>query len=132
MKPNTIVPANPDTPSIPEIIDVPGSFTLPFTREIYLFSTHIAGTSHVQDIQERIKDLNTDSLVSFIREPENKYDKQAIRIENDKKEKLGYVPRNDNPVFSRLMDAGKLLFGKIKNIDTQSYVKIDIDIYLKD
>lgn len=45
--------------------------------------------------------------------------------------KIGYVPKLDNAVFSRLMDAGKLLFGKIAAKETKgTWVKIDINIYL--
>ena len=37
----------------------------------------------------------------------------------------------DNAVFSRLMDAGKMLFGKITNKEMKGkWLKLDIDIYL--
>ena len=47
------------------------------------------------------------------------------------KEKIGYVPRQDNVVFSRLMDAGKVLFAKIKEKEMRGkWAKIEIKIYL--
>ncbi|HBQ86290.1 MAG TPA: restriction endonuclease, partial [Syntrophomonas sp.] len=45
--------------------------------------------------------------------------------------KIGYVPKVDNVIFSRLMDAGKLLFGRIASKGMQgNWLKIDIRVYL--
>lgn len=47
--------------------------------------------------------------------------------------KLGYVPEKDNVIFARLMDAGKLLLAKIKDVEKKgSFTKISIGIYLED
>ena len=103
----------------------------PFERDIYLFDTYVAGTTHIKEMEtigSRIKD--GDRLV-FFREPKNEHDPQAIRIETLKNEKIGYVPRQDNIVFSRLMDAGKELFGKvIEKEQIEKWLKIKIKIYL--
>ena len=43
------------------------------------------------------------------------------------------MPREDNIVFARLMDAGKELYAKVKAKETvEAWVRIEIDIYLKD
>lgn len=103
----------------------------PFERDIYLFDSHVAGTSHIDNIEsigEQIKD--GDRLV-FYREPDNETDPQAIRIETLTKEKIGYVPRQDNIIFSRLMDAGKVLFAKVVEKELLGkWLKIKIKIYL--
>lgn len=103
----------------------------PFERDIYLFDSHVAGTSHIDNIEsigEQIKD--GDRLV-FYREPNNETDPQAIRIETLNKEKIGYVPRQDNIIFSRLMDAGKVLFAKVVEKELLGkWLKIKIKIYL--
>ena len=45
--------------------------------------------------------------------------------------KIGYVPKQDNVIFARLMDAGKLLFGRITAKEKKgSWVKINIKVYL--
>jgi hypothetical protein len=45
--------------------------------------------------------------------------------------KVGYVPKADNIIFSRLMDAGKLLFGRIVEKEVQgNWLKIDIKVFL--
>ena len=104
----------------------------PFEREIYLFTTHVAGTTHVDNILKIDKHLDIDDKLLFFRE-ENPHDEKAIRIETLRKEKIGYVPRSDNVVFSRLMDAGKELYAKIKGKEfIDEWLRIEIDIYLKD
>lgn len=104
----------------------------PFELEIYLFTTHIAGTTHVDNIFEIEKNVNIGDRLSFFRE-DNKHDDLAIRVETEKEEKLGYVPREDNIVFARLMDAGKELYAKVKTKEiVEAWVRIEIDIYLKD
>lgn len=118
-----LVIINRDLPDIPK----------PYEREIYLFSTYVAGTTHIDDIDEVVTSLNLEDCLEFYREPQNTYDKMAISVKTKNKEKLGYLPKGDNPIFARLLDAGKLLFGKVKRIQKRgNWHKIDIDIYLKD
>lgn len=103
----------------------------PFERDIYLFDTYVAGTSHIEGIENIGESLKEGDRLVFYREPENEHDPQAIRIENLKGEKIGYVPRKDNVVFSRLMDAGKVLFAKIIEKEMKGkWLKIKIKIYL--
>lgn len=105
----------------------------PFERDIFLFETHIAGTTHIEGIEDLVGHLNLDDKLDFFREPDNRYDKKAIVIKNKDGVKIGYVPKEDNVVFARLMDAGKLLFGKIRSKETKGkWLRIKIDIYLRD
>ena len=102
----------------------------PFERDIYLFDTYVAGTSHIEGIENIGESLKEGDRLVFYREPENEHDPQAIRIENLKGEKIGYVPRKDNVVFSRLMDAGKVLFAKVIEKEMKGkWLKIKIKIY---
>lgn len=103
----------------------------PFERDIFLFATFVAGTTHVEGIEELEKHLQIGDHLDFYREPQNEYDKRAIVIKTKNGVKIGYVPRADNIVFSRLMDAGKLLFGRISKKEIlDSWVKINIKIFL--
>jgi hypothetical protein len=105
----------------------------PYERDIYLFSTYIAGISHIENIEEKVNNFSETEVFSFYREPNNPYDKMAILVMNEKQEKIGYLPKVDNPVFARLMDAGKTLFGILKSIEKVGrWMKIKLDIYLKD
>ena len=110
-----------------------GELTIPkpFERDIFLFDTYVAGTTHIEGIEELEPHLNADDRLEFFREPDNQYDKQAIVIKTAGGVKIGYVPRQDNVIFARLMDAGKLLFGKITSKEKKgSWVKIYIKVFL--
>lgn len=75
--------------------------------------------------------MNNDDRLEFFREPDNQYDKQAIVIKTANGVKIGYVPMQDNVIFARLMDAGKLLFGKITSKEKKgSWVKKYIKVFL--
>lgn len=103
----------------------------PFERDIFLFDTYVAGTTHIEGIEELEPHLNIGDKLDFFREPDNYYDLKAIVIKNADGVKIGYVPKDDNVIFSRLMDAGKLLFGKITAKEKKgSWVKIEIGIYM--
>ncbi len=112
-----------------------GELTIPkpFERDIFLFDTYVAGTTHIEGIEELEQHLNTGDKLDFFREPDNPYDSRAIMIKTENGVKIGYVPKADNVVFTRLMDAGKLLFARISQKEVLGkWVKIDIKIYLKE
>lgn len=107
------------------------SIPKPFEKDIFLFDTYVAGTTHIEGIEELGPHLNNDDRLEFFREPDNRYDKQAIVIKTVDGVKIGYVPKQDNVIFARLMDAGKLLFGKITSKEKKgSWVKIYIKVFL--
>ena len=82
----------------------------PFEGDIFLFDTYVAGTTHIEGIEELEPYLNIDDRLEFL----NPYDSRAIVVKTTDGVKVGYVPQQDNIIFSRLMDADKLLFGKLQ------------------
>lgn len=103
----------------------------PFEKDIFLFDTYVAGTTHIEGIEELEQYLNVEDKLDFFREPDNKYDEQAIMIKTVNGVKIGYVPKQDNVIFARLMDAGKLLFGRISAKEKKgNWIKINIKVYL--
>ena len=105
----------------------------PFEHDIYLFDSYVAGTTHVENIGEIYETLELGGKLVFYREPDNEDDPQAISIETSRKEKIGYLPRQDNVIFSRLMDAGKNLFAKVEEKEMRGkWARIKIKIYLND
>lgn len=105
----------------------------PFERDIYLFDTYVAGTRYVEGIEELAAHLHAGDELAFFREPDNPYDWKAIVIRTAEGAKIGYVPRKDNLIFARLMDAGKLVLGKIDSLEIEDkWVHIDIKIFLRD
>ncbi len=104
---------------------------VPFERDIFLFETYVAGTTHIEGMEELEPFLKIGDKLNFYREPDNAFDPKAILIETENGVKIGYVPKADNVIFSRLMDAGKLLFGVITSKETRGgWVKINISINL--
>ena len=103
------------------------SLPKPFERDIFLFDTYVAGTTHIEGMEELEPALQIEDKLSFFREPDN----QVIVIKTMDGVKIGYIPRQDNVIFARLMDAGKMLFGKISSKEIiGSWVKIGIKVYL--
>ena len=110
-----------------------GGLTIPkpFEHDIFLFDSHVAGTTFIEGIEELEPHLKIHDRLDFFREPDNPHDIKGIVIKNTDGVKVGYVPREDNVIFSRLMDAGKLLFGKITHKEMKGkWLNIKIKIYL--
>ena len=104
----------------------------PLTKEIHLFDTYVAGVSYLTD-KSVLQDIKAGDRLTLQRE-DNKFDDKAILILTSDGKKVGYVPEKDNIIFSRLMDAGKLLVAYIRDIQKRSidYQQISIGIYLVD
>lgn len=108
-----------------------GSLIKPLTREIHLFDSFVAGTSHLED-KSVLDSIRIGDALTLLRE-NNKFDDNAILIYTESKQKLGYIPEKDNLIFARLMDAGKLLHARINGIENKgSFLMIGIGIYLVD
>jgi len=105
----------------------------PFSRQIYLISASIAGAYYVDGIFDLLDKIKLGAKLRFVREPDNKYDKLAILVKDQDDNKLGYIPREKNPILARLMDAGKLIYGTVKTIDNDdSYINIEMEIFMDD
>ncbi len=108
-----------------------GDIIKPLIREIHLFDSFVAGTTYLED-QSVLESIEVGDELSLMRE-DNRYDDNAILVLTAEKQKLGYIPRKDNVVFARLMDAGKLLKAKISDLDQEgSFTQISVGIYLVD
>ena len=109
-----------------------GEIIKPLIKEIHLFDSYVAGTTHLKD-SSVLEQIKVDDMLNLQRE-DNKYDSNAILILTADQKKLGYVPEKDNIVFARLMDAGKLLKAKITRIQNRGdYFKlINVGIYMID
>lgn len=108
-----------------------GDMIKPLIKEIHLFDSYIAGTTHLQD--NTVLDLIQVGDILNLQREDNRFDSNAILILYKDGRKLGYVPEKDNLIFARLMDAGKLLKAKItKIVQKGSFKQISVGIYLVD
>ncbi len=104
----------------------------PFVQEVELLNCNIAGTTflNLEDIEPKLK---KHQLLVLKRETKNEYDGNAILILTEDGQKLGYVPQEKNEVLSNLMDAGKLIFGRLVEKDwVDNWLKLDVQLYLRD
>lgn len=93
----------------------------------------MAGTTHIADIEQLEPHLHIGDRLEFFREPDNSYDDKAIVIKTKNGVKIGFVPKADNTIFARLMDAGKLLFAKISDKEKKGgWVKLSIRVFLRE
>ena len=109
-----------------------GDLIKPLSHEILLLDSYVAGVTNIKD-ESVFEDIREDDKLILQREPENRFDENAILVLDAKKRKLGYIPEKDNIVFARLMDAGKYLTAKVKTyVPKGPFRQINIDIYLVD
>ena len=104
----------------------------PFVQEVELLNCNIAGTTflNLKDIEPNLK---KNQMLVLKRELNNEYDDKAIMILTEDGQKLGYVPQEKNEILSRLMDAGKLLFGRLDEKNwVDRWLRLDIQVYLRD
>ena len=119
----------------PELLEMMGSklpnSLQPFSREIFLLDIVVAGTTHCPEIDKVFPHLEKDLVLRMQRQPDNKYDENAIAIYYEKI-RIGYVPRELNLIISRLMDAGKAFFCRIEDVELVDdyWVKISAKIYM--
>ncbi len=104
----------------------------PFVREIMLIECNVAGTSH-RDLETVEPELASGCILVLQREPANPHDPLAIMILDEHSRHLGYVPRQKNEALARLMDAGKLLFGKLEGkFWSGTWLCLNVRIFLRD
>lgn len=92
----------------------------PLMNEIFLSYTNIAGTRYCDNLGV-FKGLEKNDPLLLEREADNKYDNNAIKVLTTDGEKLGYIPKRDNDIFSRLMDAGKILHARVYSCYKENY-----------
>lgn len=103
----------------------------PLTKEVFLLDSYIAGITNIED-KTILDAINEGDKLTLQRE-KNSFDDNAILVLTVDKKKLGYVPEKDNVVFSRLMDAGKLIIAKVKHAERGAiFQKVGIGLYLVD
>ncbi len=91
------------------------AIALPFTQDIFLLETHIAGLRYY-DIKNLSTPLQLTDALLLRREPDNVHDELAIIVLTVTAQKLGYLPKFRNPVLARLMDAGKSLVAEVAQL----------------
>ncbi len=81
------------------------------TIRILIQSSPLAGAQY--HALDEVRDaLRVGDLLTLVREPENRYDRRAIRVEW-RGRKLGYLPRAENRVVAAALDRGDRLVARV-------------------
>ena len=99
--------------------------------KIFLQSSRLAGFRYHEG-RKLWPQLQVGDKLGLVREVDNPYDANAIRIEWQG-HKLGYVPRAENAALARFMDHGQLLDARITALPKQRPRgrRIEFDVYLE-
>ena len=109
----------------------------PFLKDIFLIETYVAGLDYIEYIDDILSVIKVKDRLELFREASNEYDKHAILVKYNG-QKIGYVPRKNNYVLSKLMDGGKQLYGVVESFGVDETYKgyktkfIDFKIFLKE
>lgn len=88
----------------------------------------LAGFRHYEGV-ELWRDMKTGDRLQLVREPDNPYDANAVRVEW-RGVKLGYVPRRDNAAVARQLDRGAALEARVASLheNRNRSVRIEFEI----
>lgn len=111
-----------------------GALEKPFSNRILLLDdAYVAGTTHVDGIEEMLKDVQPGDRIEFLRDPENIFDEWAIKVILPGKGRIGFVPEDLNQIVARLMDGGKCVFGQVTGVEKLGrWMKVSMEVFLDD
>lgn len=96
-----------------------GDLLKPLIREIYLFDSYIAGTTHLKD-QTVLDAIKVGDKLTLQRE-DNKFDSNAILILAPDNRKVGYVPEKDNLILHDLLMQEKCFLRRLKALTLKAH-----------
>lgn len=76
-------------------------------------------------------DIRIGDRLSLAREPDNRHDRNAVRVEWNG-QKLGYVPRAENRAVAQALNAGEKLEARVSRLrdDPDPWQRIEFEIFL--
>lgn len=97
-------------------------------KDVYILDSYIAGLAY-KDREMLERELREDARLYMKRDCSNVYDAKAIKIVSKSGFVLGFVPKRDNEIISRLMDSGRYFYCIVDKVDMER-LHVDIKIYL--
>ena len=93
-------------------------------------SSPLAGSQYYA-VGEFWRELQVGDPLTLVREPDNRHDRNAIRVEW-RGHKLGYVPRAENRAAARALDAGERLEARVTGLrdDPDPWRRIEFSVHL--
>ena len=98
--------------------------------QILVQSSPLAGSQYYA-VSEQWREMQVGDPLDLIREPENRHDHNAIRVEW-RGHKLGYVPRAENRAVAKAMDQGDKLVARIARLSEHPnpWRRVEFEIYV--
>lgn len=75
-------------------------------RDVFLYGCELAGSQYLDLEDHVVPKLSENDPLVLMREPNNEFDEHAISVHTTGGLKLGYLPRGNNLILSRLMNEG--------------------------
>lgn len=93
-----------------------------------IYRAPLAGSQYYA-VTELWPELKTGDLLTLVREPDNRHDGAAIRVDWHGR-KLGYLPRASNRAVSAAMDAGNRLIARISRLsdDADPWRRVEVEV----
>lgn len=100
------------------------------TVKVLVQSSPLAGSQYYA-VSQVWSEIKLGDRLSLIREPENRHDRRAIRVEWHGKQ-LGYVPRVENGALSRALDNGEALEARVSRLrdDPNPWRRIEFEVFV--
>lgn len=107
-----------------------GSTAQADTTRLLVQSSPLAGSQYYA-WNELQREMRVGDALTLIREPENRHDPRAIRVEW-RGHKLGYVPRAENREVAAAMDQGERVSARISRLTDHAnpWKRVEIEIFL--
>lgn len=94
-------------------------------------SSPLAGSQYyaLAEVQSRLK---VGDRLDLVREPGNRHDAMAVRVEWQGRQ-LGYVPRAENRQVAAALDGGERLSARVSRLrdDVDPWRRLEVEIYLE-
>ncbi|QAT39749.1 HIRAN domain-containing protein [Clostridium sp. JN-9] len=115
-----------------EYTNVSNLLVKPFYKDIYLFSTDIAGVLY-RDTSVIEDNIKINDMLFLKHDTNNPYDENAVMVTDNTGYILGYIPRGANKQLKNLLKGGKYLYGRLKKCSfDDNYMNIDVYLSYKD
>lgn len=95
-------------------------------------TTTIAGLSHHVRVRSALDHLQAGDVLTLAREPQNKYDVNAVRIDDVHGMKLGYVPATQSPAIAALLDNGYAVRCVVDQLGRDLMVAVALELPILD
>lgn len=105
-----------------------------FVEEIYLKHVKVVGYYYLSEEEQEYYRAAGDpeTAVQLKPDPDNAYDHYAIQVLDMNDHHIGWVPRTENHIFARLLDAGKKLVARASDDGNALDGDLIISIFLAD